>query len=160
MAPVWSHPALFGRYLVGLGWRSVRAAGNHTGDEERYQFFASRFSASDRDAEEERPEGRLVEGTAPSLRRRPLPDIFAGSAPKSAADSAEKARPVAAAPAAELPVLCGTMEHNGAYLALFRHRGETLVCAAGDSFDGYTVVSVYQDGAQLEKDGICAAVSM
>ena len=43
MAPVWSHPALFGRYLVGLGWRSVRAAGNHTGDEERYQFFASRF---------------------------------------------------------------------------------------------------------------------
>ena len=52
------------------------------------------------------------------------------------------------------------MEHNGAYLALFRHRGETLVCAAGDSFDGYTVVSVYQDGAQLEKDGICAAVSM
>ena len=61
------------------------------------------FSASDRDEEEERPEGRLVEGTAPSLRRRPLPDIFAGSAPKSAADSAEKARPVAAAPAAELP---------------------------------------------------------
>ncbi len=118
------------------------------------------FSASDRDEEEDRHEGRLVEGTAPSLRRRPLPDIFAGSAPKSAADSEEKARPAAAAPAAEQPVLCGTMEHNGAYLALFRYSGETLVCAAGDSFGGYTVVSVYKDGAQLEKDGICAAVSM
>lgn len=150
--------------LAGIwwGWDGVPSGRQEIIRETKNNISSSPpvFSSSDRDEEEERPEGRLVEGTAPSLRRRPLPDIFAGSAPKSAADSAEKARPVAAAPAAELPVLCGTMEHNGAYLALFRHRGETLVCAAGDSFDGYTVVSVYQDGAQLEKDGICAAVSM
>ena len=85
---------------------------------------------------------------------------FAPAPAPAAAPAAAVAAPVAAAPAAELPVLCGTMEHNGVYLALFRHAGETLVCAAGDSCGGYTVVSVYQDGAQLEKDGICAAVSM
>lgn len=118
------------------------------------------FSASGMDEETGHHEGTLIAGTASSLRRRPLPDIFAGSAPKSAAESAEEIRPAVLSQAAEWPVLCGTMEYNGAYLAFFQHHEESLVCAEGDSFDGYTVVSICNNSAQLEKYGICTDIRM
>lgn len=118
------------------------------------------FSAFSQDEKENDSAGRLVVSAAPSLRRRPLPDLFAGSAPKSAAEPAAVVQEVPVPPAEMRPVLCGTMEYGGAYLAFLQHGGKTLVCSAGDTFDGYTVVSVHRHGVQLEKGGIWTMVNL
>lgn len=118
------------------------------------------FSALNQDETENHESGRLVVSTDQTLRRKALPDLFAGSSPKSPAGIAENIEKIPPIREHIWPVLCGTIEYGGAYLAFLQYGGKTAVCATGDTLDGYTVVSVHRHSVQLEKDGIWTDVKL
>ncbi len=119
------------------------------------------FSALPQDTNQEAPSGDLVYGTAQTQRRRPLPDLFAGSLPKKAAVPAASSgavlpkehAPAAAASVVVVPSPCGIMRHGSQRLVFLRGRTQTKVCAVGDECDGFRVVYIHEQAVGLAKDG-------
>lgn len=113
------------------------------------------FSAS---GEEGRPGGTLVVSSAPAVRRRPLPDLFApGLAEKKENVPAEKKKDAAVA-AGDFIELKGVIGREKAYLVLLSYQEATKVCAAGDRIGPYVVVYVGETYACLQRDGVYTEV--
>ncbi len=161
MAFLWDGPLLEKKTVIGES--EMREASpapfSYAGTEEKRSQEKKEKSDGNGAAKETEKTGKLIFTTLPSLRHRPLPDLFA-AAPDPTEEAAVQTLPAAVQEGAQKgtkasapPVILGYMAQGARQVVLLSDGTLTAACRAGDHFGSYTVSYITDGIVGLTKGG-------